>query len=463
LSKTVLAIDIGSTKICAIIAQIDNDENINIIGTGITRAQGLKKGSITNIEQASKSIKLAVSDAKRISGSDVNSAVVSISGAYTKSLNSTGIVNIQSKEITFKDIERVMQTSLYNAKIPQNDYDVLHTLPYNFKVDNQDFIEDPLGMNASRLEVESHIITTQKSNLNNLKKAVNAAGIDVESVVLNSYASTIATLNDDEKELGAAVIDMGGSTSSIAIYAGNSIRFNEFLGVGSNHVTNDLSVALQTPLNYANDLKLNYTSLLNPSMNESVELPITGNEDATKEVSLSVISDIAYARVEETLMILAHFIENSGLKELIGAGIVLTGGFSKMDGIRELATATFSSMPVRLAKPKELNGLFEDVKGPEYSAAIGLIMYMNNSYTKYEIDVNNRVRHPNEIPHEATAIGNLSSPEQQNVGVPPVIPPSDHEEQVKVFNLEEEESKKQTKDKEASPINKFINWATQLF
>lgn len=462
MSKTVLAIDIGSTKICAIIAQINN-EIVDIIGTGIVRSQGLKKGGIINIEQASKSIKAAVDDAKRISGSDINSAVVSISGAYTKSLNSTGIVNIQSKEITFKDIERVMQTSLYNAKIPQNDYDVLHTLPYNFKVDNQDLIEDPLGMNASRLEVESHIITTQKSNLNNLKKAVNGAGIEVENIVLNSYASAIATLNDDEKELGVAVIDMGGSTSSICIYSGNSIRFNEFLGVGSNHVTNDLSVALQTPLNYAEDLKLNYTSLLNPLANESVELPMSGDENETKEVALTVISDIAYARVEETLMILAHFIENSGLKEVLGAGIVLTGGFSKMEGIRELASATFSSMPIRLAKPKELNGLFDDIKDPEYSAAIGLVMYMNNGYTKYEIDVNKRVRHANEIPPEATTIGNLNSgTEQQGIGVvPPIIPPSDHEETTtKVFNIDNEAKKKSN---EASPVSKFINWATQLF
>jgi len=466
LSKTVLAIDIGSTKVCAIIAQINDDETIDITGTGIVRALGLKKGSITNIEQASKSIKAAVEDAKRISGSDVISAVVSISGAYTKSLNSTGIVNIQSKEITFKDIERVMQTSLYNAKIPQNDYDVLHALPYNFKVDNQDYIEDPLGMNAARLEVESHIITTQKSNLNNLKKAVNAAGIEVESVVLNSYASAIATLNEDEKELGAAVIDMGGSTSSISIYAGNSIRFNEFLGVGSNHITNDLSTALQTPLNYADTLKLHYTSLLNPPVNDSVEIPITGNEEATKEVSLAVVSDIAYARVEETLMILAHFIENSGLKELLGAGIVLTGGFSKMDGIRELAGATFGSMPVRLAKPKPLAGLFEEVSGPEFASAIGLVMYMSNSYTKYEIDVNKRVRHPNEIPAEATAIGNLQSAtavEQSNIGVvPPVIPPVDHEESTQVFDLDAQKKGMQN-TKEPNVFNKFINWATQLF
>jgi len=243
LERTVLAIDIGSTKICAIISTIDDDGKIQILGAGISKAQGLKKGSITNIELASKSIKNALNDAKRVAGTEFTKAIVSISGAYTKSLNSSGIVNIPNKEVGLKEINRVMQTSLYNANIP-NEYEVLHTLPYNFKVDDQDFIEDPLGMNAARLEVETHIITTQKSNLNNLRKAVKAAGVDVENIVLSGYASAIATLNSDEKELGAAVVDMGGSTCNIVIHSGNSVRYNDFLGVGSNHITNDLSMAL---------------------------------------------------------------------------------------------------------------------------------------------------------------------------------------------------------------------------
>lgn len=190
MSRTVLAIDIGSTKICAIIADVSDDNDVKVTGAGIAKAQGLKKGSITNIELASKSIKNALSDAKRVSGADIKNATVSISGAYTKSLNSSGIVNIINKEISIKEIERVMHTSLYNANIP-NDYEVLHTLPYNFKVDDQDFIEDPLGMNASRLEVETHIVTTQKSNLHNLKKAVKAAGVGVDNILLSGYSSAL--------------------------------------------------------------------------------------------------------------------------------------------------------------------------------------------------------------------------------------------------------------------------------
>ena len=454
MSRTVLAIDIGSTKICAIIAEIDNNHAISITGAGTTKAQGLKKGSITNIELASRSIKTAVEDAKRVSGSNVNTAIVSISGAYTKSLNSSGIVNIQSKEISFEEIKRVMHTSLYNANIP-NEYEVLHALPFNFKADDQDYIEDPLGMNASRLEVETHIITTQKSNLNNLKKAVRGAGVEVENVVLNSYASAIATLNDDERELGAAVIDMGGNTSNIAIYSGNAIRYNEFLGVGSNHVTSDLSMALHTPLNVADKVKLTYGSLLTPS-NDIIELPRIGDENSTNEVSLEVVHNVIFARVGETLMILAQFIEKSGLKEQIGAGIVLTGGFSKMDGIRDLAVATFGSVPVRLAKPIEMNGLFDSLRGPEYSSAVGLVIYSAYPYTPYEIDVNKRVRHTNEEPTAQNSI---------DFNNEPVIPVAPSQEQTvsdksKMVNLE---TVKDKKSDEAGSFSKFWNWATQLF
>ena len=466
MGKTILAIDIGSTKICAIIAQINEDDSMAIIGAGINKAQGLRKGSITNIDLAAKSIRTAVSDAKRVSDTDIKTAVVSISGAYTKSLNSSGIVNIPNKEISFKEIERVMQTSLYNANIP-NEYEVLHALPFNFKVDEQDFIEDPLGMNASRLEVETHIITTQKSNLNNLKKAVRGAGIEVENIVLNGYASSIATLNEDEKELGVAVIDMGGNTSNIIIHVGNSVKYNEFLGVGSNHITNDLSMALHTPLNVADSIKLNHGSLLTPS-SDLIEIPIIGDEENTHEVSLEIVQNVIFARVEETLMILAQFIENSGLKDQLGAGIVLTGGFSKMDGIRDLAVATFGSIPVRLAKPKEIDGLFDNLRGPEYSTAIGLLMYTHSSFTPYEIDVNKKVRHINEISAQEMSVDFFSEPQEMSIPTPTNTHTTTPQYEAKdtMVSLESKmvsiESKKET-NSENSVINKFKNWATQLF
>jgi len=307
-------------------------------------------------------------------------------------------------------------------------------------------------MNASRLEVETHIITTQKSNLNNLKKAVNGAGVEVENVVLAGYASSIATLNSDEKELGVAVIDMGGNTCNISIHSGNSIRYNDFLGVGSNHVTSDLSMALHTPLNVADNVKLTYGSLLTPS-NDLIELPIIGDETTTHEVSLEVVHNVIFARVEETLMILAQFIENSGLKEQIGAGVVLTGGFSKMEGIRDLAVATFGSVPVRLARPIEMDGLFDNLRDPEYSSAIGLVIYSSTPYTAYEIDVNKRVRHSNETPTSESKV------DFDPLDIP--IAPSEEQPKAKMVNLEV--SKKEKKSDEASSFSKFWNWATQLF
>ncbi len=456
MKRSVLAIDIGSTKICAVIADIDEDNNLKITGAGVSKAQGLKKGSITNIELASKSIKAALSDAKRVAGSDIKRAIVSISGAYTKSLNSSGIVNIPNKEISIKEINRVMHTSLYNANIP-NEYEVLHTLPFNFTVDDQDFIEDPFGMNASRLEVETHIITTQKSNLNNLRKAVRLAGVEVENVILNGYASSIAVLNEDEKELGVAVVDMGGSTSNIVIHSGNSIRFNDFLGVGSNHITNDLSMALHTPLNVADTVKMEYGSLHTPS-NDLIELPVIGDEETTHEVSLGVVHNVIYARVEETLMIIAQSLDKSGLKDMMGAGIVLTGGFSKMDGIRDLAVAIFDNMPVRVAKPKEMDGLFDTLQDPSYASVIGLVKYAAGSYSQYEIDVNKRMRYQSEERQEdehTDLTGGITEKEP----VIPIVPSEESEPKVTIATL----PSRKKDGEEAGSFSKFWNWATQLF
>ena len=388
MSDTILAIDIGSTKICAIIAEI-NDSGVTIQGHGISKSQGVKKGAITNIELASKSIKKAINDAKRIAGSNISSAIVSISNAYAKSLNSTGIVNIPHKDISIKEINRVMQTALYNANVP-TEYDVIHVLPYNFRVDDQDFIEDPFGMNASRMEVDVNIIMTQKSNLSNLKKAVRSAGVEIDGIVLSGYASAIATMDEDEKELGVAVIDLGGQTSNLVIHTGNSIRYNDFLGVGSNHITNDLSMALHTPLQVAENVKVRHGNLVESS-NEVVELPIIGDEETRNGVSLEVVHSVIFSRVEEALMILAKSLEKSALKEQIGAGIILTGGMTKLKGMRELAQAIFTGMPVRVGYPDNVNGLFDELKDPAFSTVVGLLLYKAGDHTQYEIDFEQRL------------------------------------------------------------------------
>ena len=394
MSTTILGIDIGSSKICAIIAE-KTDDDIKILGTGIAKSQGLKKGIITNIELASKSIKNALNDAKRVAGTQYEKVIVSISGAYTKSMNSNGVVNIPNRDIGIKEINRAMRMADHNANIP-NEYEKLHILPYNFKVDDQEFIDDPLGMNGARLEVQTHIITAQKSSLSNLKKAVRSAGVSIDNIVLAGYASSIAVLNEDEKELGVGVIDAGGATCDLVVHTNSAVRFNDFLGIGSLNITNDLSTALHTPLGAAENIKINYGTLQGSS-SDLIELPVIGDDGSTHEVSLDIVSNVIYVRVEETFMILAKSLEDSGYKDQLGAGIVLTGGLTKLSGVRELASAIFDNMPVRVAKPKEMNGLFETLRDPGYSTAIGLVLYGAGQFTPYEIDSNKKLRYKDEL------------------------------------------------------------------
>jgi cell division protein FtsA len=454
LSTTFLGIDIGSTQICAVIAEKD-DVGMKVLGAGVAKSHGLKKGVITNIEQASKSIKSAIADAKRVAGTQYEKTIISISGAYTKSVDSNGVVNIPNHDIGIREINRAMQMADHNANIP-NEYEKLHVLPYNFKVDEQEFIEDPLGMNGSRLEVQVHIITAQKSSLSNLRKAVKSAGVEIDNIVLAGYASAIATINADEKELGVAVIDMGGATCNMVIHSGNSIRYNDFLGVGSSNITNDLSMALHTPLPAAEKVKINYGSL-HVSSSDLIELPVLGDEHVTHEVSLDIISNVIYARTEETLMILAKALEDSGYKDQIGAGVVLTGGMTKLEGIRELATAIFDNMPIRLAKPKEMEGLFETLRDPGYSTAIGLIMYGGGAFTPYEIDSNKKMRYKDEAIEASRNTINLQ--------------PNDDED-IKLEKAEELESPKDKlaritdlnrQSKGESALVKFWHRLTQLF
>ncbi len=459
MSDTILTIDIGSTKVCAIIAEIDNAK-VQILGHGITKSQGIKKGAITNIELASKSIKKAVSDAKRIAGSNITSATVSISNAYAKSLNSTGIVNIPHKDISIKEINRVMQTALYNANVP-NEYEVIHVLPYNFRVDDQDFIEDPFGMNASRMEVDVNIIMTQKSNLSNLKKAVRSAGIEIDGIVLSGYASAIAVMGDDEKELGVAVIDLGGQTSNLVIHVGNSIRYNDFLGVGSNHITNDLSMALHTPLQIAESVKIRHGNLIETS-NEVIELPIIGDEENRNGVSLEIVHSVIFARVEEALMILAKSLDKSALKEQIGAGIILTGGMTKLKGIRELAQSIFPAMPVRIGRPQEVEGMFEELKDPAFSTVVGLLLYRAGKHTQYEINFNNEMLHSKAEHTDDLEDIRLQQPEQHKEESALIPKEKEQKNQEKPETIVFDDLPDPNAEK-SSAFKKIANWAKQLF
>ena len=470
MSDTILAIDIGSTKICAIIAKIE-DSKVNIQGHGISKSQGIKKGAITNIELTSKSIKKAITDAKRIAGSNITTATVSISNAYAKSLNSTGIVNIPHKDISIKEINRVMQTALYNANVP-TEYEVVHVLPYNFRVDDQDFIEDPFGMNASRMEVDVNIIMTQKSNLSNLKKAVRGAGVEIDGIVLSGYASAIATMDTDEKELGVAVIDLGGQTSNLVIHTGNSIRYNDFLGVGSNHITNDLSMALHTPLQVAEDVKIRHGNLVEMG-NEIIELPIIGDEENHNGVSLEIVHSVIFSRVEEALIILAKSLEKSALKEQIGAGLILTGGMTKIKGLRELAQSIFPAMPVRIGKPNnDIEGLFDELKDPAFSTVLGLLLYQAGDHTQYEIDFQQELLHSKEVNAESLSdikIANtINEVEDIKLNTNTKSNTEDKVEKKKkskpidpdAFSFEDLPD---ISEENNNPIKKLSNWAKQLF
>ena len=470
MSKTILAVDVGSTKISAVIAEVADDGSLEVTGHGYAKSQGVKKGIITNIELASRSIKKALGDARRIAGNNISVATISISNAYAKSLNSTGIVNIPHKDISLKEINRVMETALYNANIP-NEYEVIHVLPYNFKVDDQDFIEDPYGMNASRMEVDVNIILTQKSSLSNLTKAVRSSGLEIESIVLNSYASAIATMNEDEKELGVAVIDMGGQTSNLIIHTGNSIRYNDFIPVGSNHITNDLSMALHTPLQIAENVKIRHGDLVNNST-EVIELPVIGDEESRNNISLEIVHSVIASRVEELLMLLEKSFSKSALREQVGSGIILTGGMTKLKGLRELAQAVFHGMPVRVGFPRTLGGLFDDLNDPAFSTVVGLLLYRVGEHTQYEIDNARRLLHgKKEEGHAAEEdLNNIRLGQREaasesddlfggkTIEVPEWGDKDNTEEHTFSFDdLAQPETDKQ------GTVSRLVNWAKQLF
>lgn len=432
--KSILAIDIGSYKTVAIIANAN--EKLSITGVGIAKSKGVKKGAITNIDEAAKSIKQAVNDAKRIAGIDINKAIVSLSSTYTKSIKSSGIVNIPGKEITLKEINRAIQTALYNATIP-NDFIVLQTIPYDFKVDDLNEIEDPLGMSGSRLEVSLHIIIAQKAGMENLKKTFNKAGIEIANIVNSAYASGLAVLNSDEKELGVCIIDIGATTSDLGIFINNSLRYVDFLGVGSHHITSDLSMALHTTPNEAEKIKIEFEKLIKAE-EDLIEISVIGNENEKQKASLSTITQVISARIEETFLLLNKKIQTSGFNEKIGAGIVLTGGFSKFYNVKEIASSFFDSHPVRIGKPKAISGLMENLQDSEFSTVVGLLLYGNGEHSKYEKDSNQQFK------------SNLVFEFEEKTEV------EEKQEKEELVNIVEEK-------KNLNPIKKFITWLNNLF
>ncbi|MCK5294771.1 MAG: cell division protein FtsA [Arcobacteraceae bacterium] len=402
MTKSILAIDIGTTSIVSIVAQNDYNNKINILGIGKSTSYGIQKGAIVDIDLASSSIKNAVDIARNSSPNTIDSTIVSISGIHTKSRRSNGSINVPSGHITHKEINQVLTIALYDAQIVP-EYEAIHVIPLYFKVDNNDSIENPLNMNGSRLEVYANIITAKKTSLTNIQSALKTSNIEVTNFVLSSYASTIATIQKDQMKLGTAVFDLGGSTSEIAIYKNRSILFNDIVPIGSEHITNDLSIMLHTPLNAASRVKTQYASLipksdiLNQNTITKVKVPILGNESELKEISLDLIQPMIHARVEEILCLSRDKLIHSGLYDTIH-GIVLTGGMSKIPGIELLARKVFPNVPVKISNPINIQNGYIDFNDATLSTIVGLLFYGLDNDPAFELDSNKQLRIKKEIP-----------------------------------------------------------------
>ncbi len=434
--EIVIGVDIGSRKICAIVAEF-KEGVLRIIGTAhqdskeIT-SKAIKRGRINSLSHASSAIKEVINNAKKMAGlnadGDKNNpmphfgeyhpktkAIVSFSGAYTESIRDvTGVASTKDNVVTIDEISRAINNACAKAGL-DNDKHILHALPYRFTLDKQE-VNDPLGMSGTRLEVFIHIIYTEKNNIENLEKIMIQSGVEIENIVINSYAASIATLSNDERELGVACVDMGGETCNLTIYSGNSIRYNKYLPVGSHHLSTDLSHMLNTPFPYAEEVKIKYGDLSFESGEETpsqnVQIPTTGsNGNESHIVPLSKIQTIMRERALETFEIIHRSIQDSGLEEHLGGGVVLTGGMALMKGIKELAKAHFTNYPVRLAAPMEkynIMGMFEDLKDPRFSVVVGLILYKAGGHTNYERDSKGIIRY-----HESddyTRVAHQSSP-----------------------------------------------------
>ena len=399
MNNTFLAIEKGTSSITGVIAKHDLENNINILGTGIQKSNGINKGLIINIEEASKAIKDAVSVAKRTTTELVDTTVVSVSGSYSKSIRSSGSVNVPNGLITETEINQVMQMALYNATIVP-EYEVVHVVPIFFKVDDSVEVDNPLNMNGSRLEVSVYIVTAKRTALTNIKSALKISGIEIVKFVLDSYASAIAVLDEQQKKFGAIVINLGSTTTEFVYYKGNSIIFNGFIPVGSHHITNDLSVMLHTPLTAAEKIKIEYGSLLrNYSPNNElgvtkVKIPRIGDEDSISEVALDYVQTIIHARVEEVLVLVKNKLKKSGLMDNTGSGIVITGGMSYLDGIKRLAERIFEGVPISVSIPKNIKNGFMSFDEANMATIVGLLFYSLGTNRSYQLDSSKKLIKP---------------------------------------------------------------------
>jgi cell division protein FtsA len=369
----IVGLDIGTTKVAAIVGELKDDGGIEVIGYGTTPSRGLKKGVVVNLESTIQSIQKAIEEAELMSGCQIKSVFAGIAGSHVKSLNSQGVVAMKDKEVTQFDIDRVIDSARAVA-IPA-DQQILHILPQEFVIDKQDGIKEPIGMSGIRLEAHVHMVTGSVSASQNITKCIRRCGLEVEGIVLEQVASCHSVLTEDERDLGVCLIDMGGGTTDIAVFVHGAIVHTAVIPIAGDQVTNDIAVALRTPTINAEEIKRKYAcaSTRMTNLDGVIEVPSIGDR-APRNISAQNLAEIIEPRYEELLLLVQAEIRRSGNEELIPAGIVLTGGSSKVAGLVELAEEVFN-MPVRVGGPENVTGLAEVTKNPMHSTGVGLLIY----------------------------------------------------------------------------------------
>ncbi len=368
----IVGLDIGTTKMCAVVGEISGNE-INIIGIGTHPSIGLRKGVVVNIESTVDSIKKAVEEAELMAGCEISSVYAGIAGGHITGFNSHGIVAIKGAEITQNDVERVIDAARAVA-IPM-DREVIHVLPQEFIVDDQAGIQNPVGMAGVRLEAKIHIVTGAVTSAHNIVKCANRSGLDVCDIVLESLASGEAVLTEEEKELGTALLDLGGGTSDLAVFSGKNIKHTFVLALGGNNLTNDIAIGLRAPLGEAEKIKKKYGTALTRDINgeETIEVPGMGGRKPRK-LPRQILGEILEPRMEEIYTLVRREIYRAGMEDLITSGMVLTGGTALLDNAVEVAESIFN-VPTRLGRPMGISGLVDVVNNPMYATGVGLVIY----------------------------------------------------------------------------------------
>lgn len=369
-----VGLDIGTTKICAIVAELTEDGGVNIVGVGSSPSRGLRKGVVVNIESTVESVKKAVEEAELMAAVQINSVYTGIAGSHISGENARGVIALKSQEVTRRDVERAVDAARAVAVLPQ-DRRVLHVLPREFMVDDQDGVREPLGMSGSRLEVDVHIITGAVTSAQNLVKSVNRAGLDVVDVVLQPLASSEAVLNAEERELGVAMVDIGGGTTDLALFAEGSIRHTAVLPIGGQHLTTDLAIGLRTPQAEAEKIKIRHGIALAELVkdDEMIDVPSVGDRPP-RSLSRKTVADIIEPRVEEIFDLVRREVARTGYEGMLAAGAVITGGTSMLEGMLDAGERVLD-LPVRRGIPTGVGGLRDIVSNPMYSTGVGLILY----------------------------------------------------------------------------------------